>query len=405
MIPKAKDTLGVERRHMPQVASEHYKEYLAYLKDRGVVFKNGLADPDTLKPIQKEFSKKGIDKVLGKIEKEGVDHKKRIIVSRDGFIIDGHHRWIAHRKLSIPVDIMRANVSMKRLFKLTTDFSKAIFRSNENRLVDKDEKGLERVIQRLRESGEYDLADFLLEFNRSNPMDRRKELESLRDTLENEFDDEMSRSNRKKRHNFDTISARAAATRQKLKRVEHELASLDEEFLSEMGMQFRKTGFDVVVNSANRCLELLTMLGPKLPTDMLDSIQAYKEVLAKLSKSARNRKFSITEEKWQFNKLLNALKSLLMNMSKAQKYVPSDQYDSYMAFMQTTREFMTSLRDARDELYEGYAKSTDKDDDGDGLDPVGSEDSDVDNDGDSDESDKYLKKRRMAISKKIGKKN
>ncbi|MEK9767555.1 MAG: hypothetical protein VW683_01430 [Betaproteobacteria bacterium] len=33
------------------------------------------------------------------------------------------------------------------------------------------------------------------------------------------------------------------------------------------------------------------------------------------------------------------------------------------------------------------------------LDPVGKEDDDVDNDGDSDSSDDYLKKRRAAVSK------
>ena len=37
------------------------------------------------------------------------------------------------------------------------------------------------------------------------------------------------------------------------------------------------------------------------------------------------------------------------------------------------------------------------------LDPVGKEDSDVDNDGDVDSSDGYLKKRREAIAKAIGK--
>jgi len=38
------------------------------------------------------------------------------------------------------------------------------------------------------------------------------------------------------------------------------------------------------------------------------------------------------------------------------------------------------------------------------LDPVGKEDADVDNDGDVDDSDSYLKKRRMAIGKAMGKK-
>ena len=38
------------------------------------------------------------------------------------------------------------------------------------------------------------------------------------------------------------------------------------------------------------------------------------------------------------------------------------------------------------------------------LDPVGKEDSDVDNDGDVDKSNKYLKNRRSAIAKAMGKK-
>jgi len=35
------------------------------------------------------------------------------------------------------------------------------------------------------------------------------------------------------------------------------------------------------------------------------------------------------------------------------------------------------------------------------LDPVGQEDDDIDNDGDSDDSDAYLKKRRDAVSKAV----
>jgi len=53
-----------------------------------------------------------------------------------------------------------------------------------------------------------------------------------------------------------------------------------------------------------------------------------------------------------------------------------------------------------------YAKVSDKDNDseddsGDTLDPVDKGDSDIDNDGDSDESDEYLKNRRKKISKAV----
>ena len=52
---------------------------------------------------------------------------------------------------------------------------------------------------------------------------------------------------------------------------------------------------------------------------------------------------------------------------------------------------------------EAKAPVTDKEDDGDGMDPVGKGDSDIDNDGDSDKSDRYLKARRKAIGKAIKK--
>ena len=50
-----------------------------------------------------------------------------------------------------------------------------------------------------------------------------------------------------------------------------------------------------------------------------------------------------------------------------------------------------------------YADETDKEDDGEGLDPVDAEDDDVDNDGDEDESDDYLKHRRKVRKTAAGK--
>jgi len=49
------------------------------------------------------------------------------------------------------------------------------------------------------------------------------------------------------------------------------------------------------------------------------------------------------------------------------------------------------------------APVTNKDDDGEGMDPVGKEDGDIDNDGDKDSSDDYLKNRRKKVGKEIEK--
>ena len=63
------------------------------------------------------------------------------------------------------------------------------------------------------------------------------------------------------------------------------------------------------------------------------------------------------------------------------------------------------MQDAVKELLEKAKKApvTDKDDDGEGMDPVGHGDKDIDNDGDHDSTDKYLTKRRKAITKAVKK--
>ena len=62
-----------------------------------------------------------------------------------------------------------------------------------------------------------------------------------------------------------------------------------------------------------------------------------------------------------------------------------------------------SIWAAWQEVQEKKAPVTDKDDDGEGMDPVGKADGDIDNDGDKDSSDKYLAKRRKAIGKAMKK--
>jgi hypothetical protein len=57
-------------------------------------------------------------------------------------------------------------------------------------------------------------------------------------------------------------------------------------------------------------------------------------------------------------------------------------------------------KDKEDDEEEDEEESEDDDDDEE-LDPVGQEDDDVDNDGDSDSSDKFLKNRRRVIANKM----
>ena len=60
---------GVPRSKMPQIATEDYPEFLDYLKEKcGDISKKTMSAKD-LKPIQKEFSDKGVIKAIEKGKK------------------------------------------------------------------------------------------------------------------------------------------------------------------------------------------------------------------------------------------------------------------------------------------------------------------------------------------------
>ena len=82
---------------------------------------------------------------------------------------------------------------------------------------------------------------------------------------------------------------------------------------------------------------------------------------------------------------------------KGDKPLSKSEGDKNAANMKRKIEFADKISKAKRHM-PGYTY-------GESLDPVGQEDADIDNDGDTDKSDKYLHKRRKAIGKAIAKKN
>jgi hypothetical protein len=108
--PDENDTLGIERIDMPQIKSKHMKTFVDEMADEGIGHHNMNIDPHDLKPSQKEFSKQGVEKSMGKMKQRG-DDMKPLFISEDMYIVDGHHRWLAAvnaGKKTIPVVMIEA---------------------------------------------------------------------------------------------------------------------------------------------------------------------------------------------------------------------------------------------------------------------------------------------------------
>lgn len=123
---------------MPQVHQDHYPNLFAYIKGHGGHFTNQNVHARELKPVQGEFSVQGVEKMMrGRADiKSGKRPAKRIIVSSDNYIIDGHHRWLAAYNHDDDIDIMRVDIPVKRLMQLLHDFEHTTYKDiyNENKL-------------------------------------------------------------------------------------------------------------------------------------------------------------------------------------------------------------------------------------------------------------------------------
>lgn len=112
------------------------KEFVKHLKEKGVKMKKKKVDASELKATQKELV--GV-KVAGMLEALKSDPENKgitapIFVSKDGYVLDGHHRWAAMVGLSLadgipnPVlmNIVEVDMKIDELVEETNDFAEKI---------------------------------------------------------------------------------------------------------------------------------------------------------------------------------------------------------------------------------------------------------------------------------------
>lgn len=85
--PVKVDGLGILRKDMPQIRSSDMDEFFRFAKSESVEVSDGSERPRDLKPSQDEYS---ADQV-SQLPESAL--RKRILVSSDGYVLDGHNRW------------------------------------------------------------------------------------------------------------------------------------------------------------------------------------------------------------------------------------------------------------------------------------------------------------------------
>ena len=95
-----KGDLGIPRRLMPQFTSPGaIQDYREFLRNRyGIRSWRDTRRAGRLRPSQEEISRERVHSVEDDIEARRLDPRVPLIVSKDGYVIDGHHRWAAYKR-------------------------------------------------------------------------------------------------------------------------------------------------------------------------------------------------------------------------------------------------------------------------------------------------------------------
>jgi hypothetical protein len=126
------DSKGIPRVEMPQMTDKQTKEFREYLKDKGYKVKKEEQFAAYLRATQNELNGAKVAGIAEKLRGEPDHYAKRIIVSKDDYILDGHHHWAAKVGLDAEdnnltndtkVRIARVNIPITKLLEEAEKFT------------------------------------------------------------------------------------------------------------------------------------------------------------------------------------------------------------------------------------------------------------------------------------------
>lgn len=123
-VPRASQTLAIPRKEMPQIISKDMPEFMNWAKaNRLANFNTTKFNAKLLKATQKDFNKTKIFDGYKKV-KAGTMPDKPILISKDYYVVDGHHRWLAYLNADVMIPVFQASVNIRDLIDVMNSFPK-----------------------------------------------------------------------------------------------------------------------------------------------------------------------------------------------------------------------------------------------------------------------------------------
>ena len=106
------ETKGIPRVKMPQLPDEKGPAFIKFLADKGYKASEGKEKVSFLKATQSELVGAKVSGIMGFFRNRDPSEDAPLFVSRDNYIVDGHHRWAARVGLDAEKNML-GNVEVK----------------------------------------------------------------------------------------------------------------------------------------------------------------------------------------------------------------------------------------------------------------------------------------------------
>lgn len=107
--------MNIGRSSMPQLDTD---AFVKHLEDNGIsVYRN--TDIKDVKPLQVNIDTAKVSEIASK----GAANISPIIVSSDGYVLDGHHRYFASKAVDCAVDGYVVELPINKLLKIALEYN------------------------------------------------------------------------------------------------------------------------------------------------------------------------------------------------------------------------------------------------------------------------------------------
>ena len=115
--------LGISRSLMPQIKSSKMPDFIKWLKAQGVRVSRAVVPAANLNATQKEINNSKVQQLAD--NPANLEHlRKPVVVSKDDYLMDGHHRWLAllTQDPDAMMPIVRVNLKIRDLLALADSY-------------------------------------------------------------------------------------------------------------------------------------------------------------------------------------------------------------------------------------------------------------------------------------------